>query len=288
MNLPSNLTTLANAREWQGASGTNSDAIFNRLIPAVSQQVYEYLQRDSFVSREVTDILDGTGGQSQFVKEWPVTAISSVIVGNQTIPESAPTTGGGSGSNVNWGYGYVWERWSGVAPGDPCCLSLRGGRFIQGPQTVQVTYTAGYLNAESWSAPNDGKYRVTLNQAKGPWLYDNGVVYASTGEALTLVLTDPQEGQYMVLPPSDTGVGTYQFSEADAVSGALLTISYSFVPYSVEQVVLDLINERMSSRTRIGVKSRSLSGQETTTYDTSGLPPYAARALQPYRRVIPL
>jgi len=290
------LTTLANAKQWMqiDAADTSMDAVIQRQISAQSQIVLDYLQRDSFVSRTMTDVYDGSGGYVQFVREWPLTGVTTVLVDNIPYTLVPPDTGGVQTAPNRWGYRFA--QFAGYPPGDPGRIeSIGGWRFCGGKQNVSITYTAGYLISDEAAtipaqtttppdppAPTD--FQVTVSQPKGGWIADNGVKYSDPliGGALALVTGTPTVGQYALVPSS---AGTYQFSVDDV--GNQVLISYSYCPFSVEQVVLNLISAQFAGRTRMGTKSRTLGGGETATYERVNVRTYADE-LQSYRNVLPL
>jgi hypothetical protein len=159
-------------------------------------------------------------------------------------------------------------------------------------QNVQITYNAGYLVAsEAQTIPTGTTppaQQVNVSQPYGLWIADGGVTFTDTTPSTPAVLVAgaPAAGQYSFQQAGQSGQsspGVYQFSAAD--QGRPVAISYSFCPSSIEQVVLDLINERMAQRMRPGVKSRGLAGQETVTFDTASMPEWARRSLMPYMHV---
>ena len=77
--------------------------------------------------------------------------------------------------------------------------------------------------------------------------------------------------------------GVYTFSAADA--GAALSISYGFIPQDIAQAALELSAERFRAADRIGLRSKSVGGQETISYDGSAISATVLALLQPYRRV---
>jgi hypothetical protein len=104
-----------------------------------------------------------------------------------------------------------------------------------------------------------------------------GVVYAATGAALSAVPAAPATGQYSIAG------GAYAFGAGDA--GAAVEISYGFIPQDVAQAALELAAERFRAAERIGLRSKSLGGQETIAYDVSAISAPVLALLQPYRRV---
>ena len=77
--------------------------------------------------------------------------------------------------------------------------------------------------------------------------------------------------------------GRYSFSAADA--GQAVMLSYGYVPQDVAQAALELAAERFRAADRIGLRSKSVGGQETIAYDTSAVPAPILMMLQPYKRV---
>ena len=104
------------------------------------------------------------------------------------------------------------------------------------------------------------------------------MTYAATGAPLTAVSASPGAGQYVV------SAGTYGFSATDA--GQSVSISYGYVPQDIAQAALELAAERFRAAERIGLKSKSIGGQETIAYDTSAMSAPIQAMLQPYKRVI--
>ena len=111
----------------------------------------------------------------------------------------------------------------------------------------------------------------------GPWASDLGVVYAETGAPLTAVAAAPAAGQYSV------AAGVYSFAAGDA--GAAVSLSYGFVPQDLAQAALELAAERFRAADRIGLRSKSIGGQETIAYDVAPISAPVLALLQPYRRV---
>ncbi len=161
-------------------------------------------------------------------------------------------------------------------------------------------------------------------QPLGAWALDRGVSYASSGNPLTPVTGTPTAGQYNVsagvytFSPGDAGGavlisygyiptaggvglalvavkgtpalgqysvsnGVYAFSAADA--GQPVLISYGYVPQDLAQAALELAAGRFRAAERIGVKSKSMGGQETIAYDMSPMSAPIQSMLQPYKRV---
>lgn len=118
------LTTLANAKQWLGVTGTTDDALLTRLITAVSAWVVGYLNR-SVVSAIYTETHNGNGGDRLLLPNTPITAVTSLSIDGLTI---LPQTGVGTS-------GFTF---------DDSGIYLNGYIFSQAKANVVVTYTAGY------------------------------------------------------------------------------------------------------------------------------------------------
>lgn len=218
------------------------------------------------------------------LRHWPVTSITQVVVDNAIIPAAPLNSPTAQPTYYNGTAGWRIELWDGTLPGKPGKLEIPGYYFRKGLNNVTITYTAGYLKTETDLIPSS-PYQVTLVQSLGSWIGDNGVVYGSTGSAtpgssLTHISSGtPLLGQYTYT------AGTYTFSAADNAAGNSAAISYSFCPFSVEQAILDWINNIYARRQRPGLKSKGLVSQESMSFDLSGVPQYVAEALMNYTNV---
>lgn len=272
------LTNISRVKLWLGVTESSMDAWFSMALTSTSGQIMSWLERNSFVSRAYTDVFDGQGNTRQFLENYPVSDITSVSVDSSSIVAvttavNAPATG------------YRFEDWeANEIPGNPTQVELIGYTFCKGHLNCSVTYNAGYLEqSEAHVVGDTSSAHSAADQPRGVWIADNGVTYAS-GAVLTKVAATPAVGQYALNP---TVVGGYIFNVAD--NGASIKISYSFCPYAVEQVVIEMINEVRSRRGRPGAVSRNLAGQESATFESKlGIPAWAALALQPFKSVIPV
>jgi hypothetical protein len=187
-----------------------------------------------------------------------------------------------------------------------------------------VTYAYALISDEPRTVPVSAPYQLTALQPLGAWAQDRGVIYASSGRPLVAVAGTPTTGQYNVsagvytfsagdanaavvisygYAPSAGGAGpalgavngtpaqgqysvsdgVYAFSAGDA--GQSVLISYGFVPQDLAQAALELAAYRFRAAERIGVRSKSLGGQETIAYDMSPIAAPILAMLQPYVRV---
>jgi hypothetical protein len=253
--------------------------------------IYSKLNRARLYSQTFTRTFDGVGNMQLVLPDWPVTSISLVQQGSRVIPQSNLGTPPATGTNQWNGYRYI--PWSGSLPGDAAVIEFANDWLYVFPQNVKVTYTAGYLIQNEPGIVPAAPYQITVQQPMGIWCRDNGVVYATTGVALTPVPTSPGLGQYVI--PPDTTPGVYTFSPND--QNAQVLISYSFIPADLEEACIQMVAERYAYRNRVGEISKSLGGQETIRWargnagppwtSQSSLPPEVMDLIWPYVSVIP-
>ena len=123
------LTTLADVETYLGLSAGNSDeARLSALITACSTAFASYCGRQ-FASAGYTETRNGSGGASLWLKQSPITAVSSVMINGDVIPSGGGWNGGVQVPGFSFDDNFVY---------------LFGYRFWKGQQNVQVAYTAGY------------------------------------------------------------------------------------------------------------------------------------------------
>lgn len=270
---PFDLTNLAALRAWLGlpsAPGPN-DATLTALITAASRSIYAWLSRPSLLPRSFDETIDLETSRVT-LRQWPVLQVNSVTWRGIGVPPD-------ENADREASFGYVLEPNDGVPPGRPQALDLFGHHYPPGRQSLVVSYNAGYaVQNEAQTIPAASPLQLTAFSPYGPWGSDLGVVYAATGAPLTPVSASPGAEQYAV------GAGTYAFSAAD--TGQPVSISYGYVPQDIAQAALELAAERFRAAERIGLKSKSIGGQETIAYDTSAMSAPIQAMLQPYKRVI--
>lgn len=258
------LTTLAAVKQWLNLEESNSSDEFidKVLIPAASQFVLNYLNRDSLSPRQYTQNFRGNGKCAVLLHNWPVLSIVSVGAGGMVIDAATLGAGGLPGD------GYVI--------GDPRqsnqTVELFGSFF---PYLVpcQIIYTAGYRDTANFT-PTSG----SLTYTPALWLGDISVTIA--GVAATKVASNPTSGQYSV-----SSVGLYTFASAD--QNKLCVITFGFVPADVQFAVTQMIGESFKRKDRIGVASKSLAGQETVSYSQMDMTANVRGALLQYKNVVP-
>ena len=269
----SDLTTPQQVTTFAGDLASNTTQV-QALISATSDQILAELGRQSILPTLYNETLDGAGGTSIMLRQYPVLSVSSLVLDGVAISPVTPNAAG-----VTRGQGWLLEAGDPWPPGRPQRLSLSGWYYCCGSQNVSVAYTAGYqVTGEAAKVPTGGG-AVAARQIAGAWGSDSGVTYAN-GTSLTLVTGAPSLGQYAV------AAGSYTFAAADA--GASVLISYGYIPQSLALACAQWVAELVSYSSRIGMRTKSLGGQETMSYDTSAIPARVAMMLQPYRRVVPI
>lgn len=277
MGAPFDLTTTEAVKTWQGIASSDSDTQIAALISSSSRAILAFLGRPSVLPRAWADRYDGRPGLRRvMLRNWPVISVQSVIAGVTPMVATSP----GAPST---GYALEADPWGGIPPGGPQSLVLYGqaGGNV-GAQGLAVNYTAGYQAEDLFVVPSDGG-TYTPAPAYGVWASDQGVVNVASGATLTRLAANTlvSAGQYSI-----DADGAYLFASADA--GAAVAITYGYVPADLAQACVETAAHRLSAGGRVGVKSKSLGGQETVSYDMSGLPDAVKMMLQPYRRVAPL
>ena len=266
MAQPSDLTTLATVLDWLDVTADSPSGRIARLITACSGSIMAYLQRDSFLSRTCTDLYDGRDQRALYFNAWPVTAVQSLSVDGQAIPQSP------DGVESGW----VLQPWNGYPPGSPQSIKLIEYCFNRGQLNIQATYTAGYLTNEVWTPAAS----VTPIQGLGRWVEDGGVTYVASGTALTKVPSAPAVGQYAV-----SGVGVYTFSAAETLQ---VSLAYSFVPSTIEDACINFVSHRYRARAWIGQKTESIGSQTSVSHDLSDIPAAIKLQLSPFRKILPV
>jgi hypothetical protein len=269
---PSDLTTLAAVKAWLGLSATAgpNDATLSALVTASSRSVYAALSRPGLLPQSYTETLD-LETRRVYLRQWPVLQVSTVLWRGIVIPPDP-------NPDPEASIGYALQPGDAAPPGRPQAIDLFGSFYRPGRQSLVIAYRAGYaVQGEAQTIATAAPFQLAVFARYGPWASDLGVVYAATGLALSPVSLAPGAGQYAV------SNGVYSFSSADA--GQLVSISYGYLPQDIVQAATELTAERFRAGERIGLKSKSVGGQETISYDTSAISAPILAMLQPYKRV---
>ncbi len=270
---PYDLTTLAALKAWLGlpAGPGPSDATLAALATAASRTIYALLSRPGLLPQAYTETLDletparhpqamaGAAGQFGAVARHRRSARP------RRRPRRARSATPFSRATPRRREGRRRSICSATAIGP-------AGRASSSP-IAQATRCRERRRRFPPSAP----FQLSAFAPYGPWGSDLGVVYSSTGAALAPVAAAPGAGQYAV------SAGVYTFSAADA--GQAVALSYGYVPQDVAQAALELAAERFRAAEHIGLRSKSVGGQETIAYDASAIPAAVLAMLQPYKRV---
>jgi len=122
------LITLAQVKEIRGITTTTDDTLLTNLINRVDKAVRLICSRD-FESLSYTDYYDGNGNTELMLKQFPVTAITSV----KRVDKDKTTVL------------YTWAVADYDVILDIGLLRLRSGTFTPGIANIEVKYTAGYI-----------------------------------------------------------------------------------------------------------------------------------------------
>ncbi len=268
------LTTLANVKTFaistvpSATQSTADDTLLNSLINQASMAITNYIQRSNIARTAYVDQISGAGNEVITLKNWPVVSVQSVVTPVVSIPaRPSPAYSG-----------FYLGTQDGSIAGRPQQVFVQGYCFPRGQGNVTVNYQAGYCIQNEAATVPGGSYTLVVQQPYGSWCQDDGVTYAN-GTALTPVTGVPTAGQYTV------AAGAYTFAAADTTAAVL--ISYSYIPFDIEQVCIELAVERYQYKKHVGMKSVG-AAQSTTTYDNSGLNQYSKMLLNPYRKAFPL
>jgi hypothetical protein len=129
------IVSLATAKEYLELSSTSTyDKMLTRLLDASEEAVTQYLNRDSILDHAFTETRDGTGRDLIQMKNYPLTAITSVTVDKQVLPASAYVVDGTSAESTR------------------TVVRIDGGVFGLGRRNVVISGQAGHTVATVPSA----------------------------------------------------------------------------------------------------------------------------------------
>jgi len=261
------LVSLADVKSWLSITTNDAtrDAALSRTITQISRAIYNYMNRGTILPQTITEYYSGGRDRIQ-LRNWPVISIVQVTADELEIPESVSLRSSG----------YWLEPAEIGSPGSMQILQFRGYFPLQMRSNIRVTYTTGYLHAETWVIPTTPTFSVMMPYGKWASSYS---VSRSDGTSLTEVASSPAIGEYTVQD------GVYTFSAVD--SGQQVIIQYGFIPADLASVATEWIAYRWSSKDRIGQTSKSIGGQETVSYTNEAIPAFVAQSLQNFRRVVP-
>ena len=298
-----NLTTLANVKSWVNSTQSTDDAMLARLITVASQQILQELQRPDLGMTTITELQNGRGTTRIQLRNWPIIAANSLTINGITVPLSTsannygywlePVFGGTAGKPQNMGI-RGWGGPGGILVSNGQAQFPYGGQayggdgslpkpFTAGEGNIAVNYSYGYaIQSEAQTIPAT-TYQITPNAPYGMYSSNISVINANTGATMTAIASGtPSAGQYV--PPNPFAASpTYVYTFAAADTGTPVLLSYNYIPSQLEQACIEVVGERYKYRGRIGLKTQSLGGQETTSYDLSGLTAAIKDMIKPYK-----
>jgi hypothetical protein len=117
------LCASADVQAFLSLAAGQDDALLQTLCTNASAFVINFLNRN-LLTASYTETRNGVGGDRLAFRQYPVTAVASVVIDGVTVPLST--------SPAQFGYVFDEEM-----------LYLRGGVFPRGVQNVAISYTAG-------------------------------------------------------------------------------------------------------------------------------------------------
>jgi hypothetical protein len=300
---PIDLTTVAAVNGILNQGADVDAALLQTYITNYSQSVLTRTGRP-FLSgvRNYTDRLDGSGSETQFLKNYPVLAVSLLQVNGITIPASPDyvqsgwvidTNGSQAALSIVSSQGNGWaagnDRW---APhgnwgsyGNAPPLGQSPYRFMQGIQNVLAQYTAGYTlpvyGELQTVSPGPAPYIATVSNAAAFW-QDNGVTLG--GSPLTPVNGPPGPFEYSVSGYGSLNPGQYKFNVSQASEDIEISYSYGGTPYDLQQAAGMLVAAQYRKRQWIGQNSQSQPGIGQTNYERAEMDLNTAGIIQRYRQ----
>jgi hypothetical protein len=179
------LTVLANVKNWVGSVNTTDDQSIQDCITAFSAYVLRVTGRGPSDGSNPTfspfvepvnynEFYDGSGSRRQFVRNWPITAVSLVQVGLIQIPASGGIGQAGYVIDGNGKSLSMRDGSGGGISGQPLTVGFftRPGRyygFSEGIQNVNIQYTAGFSEVP-FDLEMVARKTVGLNYKRKDWI----------------------------------------------------------------------------------------------------------------------
>jgi hypothetical protein len=153
------LTTLATLKLWLpiNSTNTNDDATISRLITAVSGDFTHSAERPDLLKTSYTEVRVGDGSPQMVLYHWPITEITSLAVGSETIAVSADKVAEGYYIDSDIDPERVWNLW------------LAGGLSFADGQTIKIAYSAGYVQPGQMPVTGDIMLPEDIEQAVIDW-----------------------------------------------------------------------------------------------------------------------
>lgn len=209
------LITLAEFKATMGISDSTNDSLYTALI-AHADALIKKRTRRNLESATFTQIYSGNGSIHLFLKETPVTGVSSIYLNNSAYWDLSAFTSShllvaGTDYAVQWNesglcVSGIVRRLNGVWPG---AVLDSPQRLVHGPEiqqgNIKVTYTAGYATIPSdlkWAASLIVKQAVNSLSGGGPMQSESHEYYSyslasASSQINTLVNSDTTINRYV-------------------------------------------------------------------------------------------
>lgn len=131
------LTNLVDVKAYLNVATANDDAVLASLISSVSAFIGRYCGR-VFLTASCNEVYDGPGnGHTRlWLRNTPVTAVASLIVGGVQVPATTIQVGPTLPAS-----GFLFS---------PDYVDLVGYWFTDEPNSVSIQYTAGYASVTNF------------------------------------------------------------------------------------------------------------------------------------------
>lgn len=120
------LTNITSVKAWMGETTSNKDALIASLILSCSQEIISYLNRN-IESEFYEDIVSGNGKNTLTMKNWPITTVTAVQIGQFSYNEIQKSDFTSTGVKVKGRQ-----------------LIAQGFKFEKGEDNIFIGYVAGY------------------------------------------------------------------------------------------------------------------------------------------------
>jgi hypothetical protein len=138
---PDDLCVLADLKAWLNIQTTAEDALLQNLITRGSLQMLRWMSRDHIVATSYTENRDGNDALFILPRNFPLIAVTTVMVNGVSIPASTDQVSSG----------FVFDSRKIMLRGGSTAFYSLGPyssqysyRFTRGFQNVQLVYQAGY------------------------------------------------------------------------------------------------------------------------------------------------
>jgi len=269
------LTTIANFKSYIGETGTTNDTLFTALLARATSSVEKYCDRtlDSTTGR---DFYDGTGDYYLYADQYPITDITLLSVGRQSVLKI---------TNANS------DAWNAHVKVDATTMTLtiNGGTNDGTDPLTLSSYTITTLAAAIVALAKGWSATVQISDF-GVWSASEIIPCL----ALRCLDTDyayvecPDEPETDFKYEADTGRLYLATGFPTGTQNVTLkyTYGYATVPGDLEQIVLDLMNMYWQGRnTDFSLQSERL-GDHWKTMAAGGhdVPDHLQKRLAPYKK----